>query len=178
MGNVRVVQPVKPIVGITAAQESLIAQARDILTRRYGPIDRESVVVPFTFTDYYRKSMGDGLLRQFISFEKLLPADGIFRLKLESNMIEDEIKRAGTDTVDRPINIDPGYLANGKLVLLTTKDYAHRLYLGEGIHGQVTLVWRDGAFRPLEWTYPDYQAEFSIAFFNDAYERYRRQISN
>jgi len=34
------------------------------------------------------------------------------------------------------VNIDPGYISLGKLVLASTKDHAHRLYLGEGVYGE------------------------------------------
>jgi hypothetical protein len=56
----------------------------------------------------------------------------------------------------RRVDVDPGYLTRTKLVLATTKDYAHRVYLGRGIYAEVTLSYRQGAFHPWPWTYPDY----------------------
>ena len=70
-----------------------------------------------------------------------------------------------TDGPARPVNLDMGYVDGGKLVLATTKDYAHRLYLGAGIYGEVTLRWRAGAFEPWEWTYPDYRSGHYREFF-------------
>jgi hypothetical protein len=70
----------------------------------------------------------------------------------------------------RQINIDPGYLSLDKVVLATHKDYSHRLYLGKGIYGEVTLFFKDKTFNPFPWTYPDYRTHEYINFFNDARE--------
>jgi hypothetical protein len=65
----------------------------------------------------------------------------------------------------RPINLDPGCIALSKLVLATTKDQAHRIYLGRGIYAEITLTYLNGAFRPMPWTYPDYRTEPYRRFF-------------
>jgi hypothetical protein len=44
----------------------------------------------------------------------------------------------------RPLNLDPGYLTEAKLVLATTKDRNHRLYLDRGIFAEVTLCYQRG----------------------------------
>ncbi len=62
------------------------------------------------------------------------------------------------------------------MVLATTKSYDHRAYLGEGIYAELTYRYRQGSYRPLEWTYPDYRQESAIRFFNDVRQRYRRQL--
>ncbi|OPX20432.1 MAG: hypothetical protein BZ151_03750 [Desulfobacca sp. 4484_104] len=41
-------------------------------------------------------------------------------------------------------------------MLATGKNYVHRLYLDQGIYGDLTLVYQQGRFQPLPWTYPDY----------------------
>jgi hypothetical protein len=76
----------------------------------------------------------------------------LVRIKGETMEIEEEFAVEGR----RRINIDPGYICAEHLILATTKGYTHRPYLGEGIHADLTLIYRDGAFQPLEWTYPDY----------------------
>ena len=53
-------------------------------------------------------------------------------------------------------------------VLATTKDHGHRIYLGQGIYGEVTLTYRQHDWRPWPWTYPDYCTE--------AYRRILREI--
>ena len=44
-----------------------------------------------------------------------------------------------TERVSRPLNLDPGYVAERKLVLASVKDHAHRIYLRDGIYAEVTL---------------------------------------
>jgi hypothetical protein len=54
------------------------------------------------------------------------------------------------------VNLDPGYLTRERLVLATGKNYTHRIYLGGGIFGDLTLTYSRGGFKPLPWSYPDY----------------------
>ena len=72
----------------------------------------------------------------------------------------------------RRVNIDPGYISDSKLILTTTKDYFHRIYLGHGIYAEVTLRWRKGGFEPFEWTYPDYRSKEYIKILNTIRNNY------
>ena len=165
MGEIKPVETVKLFCGIIAADEAVIARARGELEKFYGPIDRETELIPFTFTDYYRPEMGDPLLRKFVSFQGLIDPGRIAGIKIETNAIEEQMGETRDGILRRRVNLDPGYLTPAKLVLATTKDFAHRLYAGQGIYTEVTLTFRkDGcAFYP--WTYPDYQTETYTAFF-------------
>ena len=73
----------------------------------------------------------------------------------------------------RPLNLDPGYLTEAKLVLASTKDHAHRIYLGEGIYAEVTLNYRKRAWQKCPWTYPDYQRQDFQAFFTQCRQAIR-----
>ena len=66
------------------------------------------------------------------------------------------------------MNLDPGYITPAKLVLASTKDHAHRLYLADGIYAEVTLAFRGKQWQPLEWTYPDYRRADFQEFFTAA----------
>ena len=61
-------------------------------------------------------------------------------------------------------------------MLASTKDHAHRLYLGQGVYGEVTLTYQQGCFRPWPWTYPDYGSERYCALFNGIRQRYKSQL--
>ncbi len=56
----------------------------------------------------------------------------------------------------RTVNIDPGILSLERFVLATGKNFTHRIYLGQGIYADLTLIYHRGAFQTLPWTYPDY----------------------
>jgi len=152
MGAIRVPKPVKLIMSLMSADDHLLHQVEETLAGRYGEVDFQSEILPFDVTDYYTEEMGEGLFRRFCTFRPLIHRDALVGIKRETNEIEEQWAIQGR----RRINIDPGYICAEHLILATTKGYTHRPYLGEGIHADLTLIYRDGEFRPLEWTYPDY----------------------
>ena len=128
------------------------------LTASYGEIESSYGPVAFSWSDYYNEEMGGGLLKYYALFREPLDRARLPEIKNRTNAIELEFSADGK----RAVNIDPGYLSKDKLVLASTKDFYHRLYLGDGIFGEVTLHYRKGGFRYFSWTYPDYQEpEFS-----------------
>lgn len=173
MGKVREPGPVKLFVGVLAADPALLAPVRVRLEQELGPVDLTSPLLDFTFTRYYEPEMGPSLKRQFWGFARLVSPDAMPEIKLFTNTVEEEFSLGG----NRRVNLDPGYLAAAKVVLVTTKDYSHRLYLGRGIYGEVTLMYRRGEFEPLPWTYPDYRSEAYRRFFTDLRALYRRQLA-
>ena len=118
----------------------------------YGRLDFVSEILPFDYTEYYYAEMGRPLVRRFASFERLVPQEDLASIKVETNRIEENSAVSGRRTV----NIDPGLLSAERLVLATGKNCAHRIYLGQGIYADLTLVYHKGEYRPLEWTYGDY----------------------
>lgn len=163
---------VKLFCGFFAADAAALADARDRLARIFGRIDYESPVLDFTQTDYYAAEFGGGLKRQFVTFARSFTEEGIYKAKLATNRLEERSARDGRRTV----NFDPGYVTLSKVVLLTTKDYTHRLYLARGIYAEVTLHYRDRTFAPWPWTYPDYRTGGYIELFNAVRDRFHREV--
>ncbi len=157
--------PVQLIAGLLSAWPELLDRAGERLAARFGPVAQISETWPFDYTDYYEPQMGAGLQRRFLAFAERIPPDDLPEIKRETNAMERRLAEAKYP-VPRPVNMDPGYLATDRLVLATTKDASHRIYLGRGIYAEVTLIWRKGGFAPLEWTYPDYRSEPVRAFFD------------
>ena len=77
----------------------------------------------------------------------------------------------------RRINIDPGYISQAKLILATTKNYSHRIFIGKGIFGDVHMQFSNKSYRSQPWTYPDYKDEKNVTFFNNVRQRYLEQLS-
>ena len=175
MGTTTPPQPVKLLVGLLARDEAWLAAAEARLTAAFGAVDLASGLIPFDFTDYYAPEMGAGLMRKFITHNDFIAPGGLAAIKVATNAMETELAQELDAAVARPVNLDPGYLDGSKLVLATTKDRAHRIYLGRGIHAEVTLTWHRGAWRPTPWTYRDYQSEPYLAFFTKARVRYLEQ---
>ncbi len=152
MGRIGVPKPAKLITSVIATDGRLFPAVLEVLAARYGGVDFESGILPFDCTEYYTPEMGEGLLRRFCTFRPLIPRELLVRIKQETNEIEAQFAVEGK----RRVNIDPGYICAEHLILATTKGYTHRPYLGEGVYADLTLIYGDGALRPLEWTYPDY----------------------
>ena len=179
--------PVCRFAGLLASNEEQLAAARFELAQWYGKIDDVSAVIPFSFTQYYDEEMGPGLLRQWVRFEALFNPEHLAKCKLETNMAETLLAKqfgsaGGTSggtpmpRVSRPINIDPGYVHRYKVILATTKDHSHRVYISEGIYGEVTLHWHQNRWTPWPWTYADYQSETAQRFFVKARTDYVAQL--
>jgi hypothetical protein len=171
MGVPREPPPVKLIASLFSGDETLLAMARGALINRWGPLDYESDLLAFTHTSYYAREFGDKLVRQIVAFSRLIKPDDIASIKRATNELESEWTVEGC----RRVNVDPGYVSLGKLVLATTKDYAHRIYLGQGIYAEVTLQYRKGAFRGVEYTYPDYASAEYLEIFHHIRSLYAAQ---
>ncbi|MBN1129088.1 MAG: DUF4416 family protein [Chitinispirillaceae bacterium] len=127
----------------------------ECLERRFGHCDSAYGPVPFIWTGYYAREMGEELLKTYLCHHAPFPREELPSVKVWTNALEQELAQDGR----RIVNIDPGYLARDKLVLASTKDFYHRLYLGRGIYGEVTLHFRQGRYRHFSWTYPDFKEE-------------------
>jgi hypothetical protein len=169
--------PVKLIIGLILAREAPIMAVRQQLEAAYGPIDQETALLPFVATTFYEREMGPALQRVFWSFDVLIAADALPGLKRETNALEQLYAVNTGQGWRRRVNLDPGYVDLAKLVLATTKDRQHRLYLGQGIYAEVTLRFTSGRFMPWEWTYPDYRTTEYRVFFDAVRRRYRQQLT-
>ena len=179
MGKANVPRPVKLIVSAFAPAEALLQQARQRLAAAYGAVDVESELLPFAHTSYYDAEFGDppdlggrALVRRIWSFELLIDPGALAAIKLSTNDLEQGWALDGR----RRVNLDPGYVSLAKLVLATTKNHGHRIYLRDGIYAEVTLRYQDGAFSPWPWTYPDYATAAYCALFGQIRRRYVAQL--
>lgn len=174
MGQIKIYPPVKLIIGLITADISLFTSVGQKLSERFGEIDFQSGVMPFDYTNYYNDEMGQNLQRQFISFKNLILADTLVEAKIFTNELEEQF--FFKDTKNRRINLDPGYVSASKMVLASTKDHAHRIYLGKGIFAEITLRYYQKTFQPWEWTYPDYRTKEYIDLFNQIRRIYMQQL--
>ncbi|NOT01237.1 MAG: DUF4416 family protein [Phycisphaerales bacterium] len=177
MGAIRPPKRAKLLVGLLAGDTDLFVHARRRLEFHFGEVDFESAIWPFTNTDYYEVELGPAVYRQFLFFAEPISVERLAEIKRLTNDIERQIaEEHGRPATMRPVNIDPGYITLSKLVLASTKDHAHRIYLQAGIYAEVTLRFQEGDWRALPWTYPDYAAVTYHTAFRDARERLKEQI--
>lgn len=180
MGAITSPLPVKPIIAVLTAEPPLLSSVYQVLSHRLGAIDWTSALLPFNSTTYYAAEMGENLQRQFLSFKRLMDAGELAAMKRFTNEVEREfaptIDRNGTQ--HRRVNLDAGYVCSAKLVLASTKDHAHRIYLRDGIYAEITLRFHRKTFRPWDWTYPDYRSPAYIDIFNHIRTIYREQLNS
>ncbi|HHV71960.1 MAG TPA: DUF4416 family protein [Clostridia bacterium] len=174
MGKIKLYPKVKLITSIFTNNLNLLDEAINCLRDRFGEIDSETDLLPFEFTKYYSKEFGTNLKRKIISFKELISADDLVSIKLYTNNLEEILSEA--EQGKRKINLDPGYICTDKLILATTKDRSHRIYLGQGIFGEVTLKYTNGHFEPWKWTYKSYQSEDHLDFFLQVRKIYMKQL--
>ena len=179
MGTIDSHRPVLLIAAVTSQFDEAFDWGLSKSEQTWGPIWGRSDLFDFSETSYYEKSMGKSLKKQFWAFDRMPDPSGLADWKRLSNEWEEEFRRQFPSAVERPINIDPGYITEAKLVLGTTKDRDHRIYLGKGIYAEVTLHFNRGEWKTRSWTYPDYQRvdfqEFFTACRDELRTRYKSQ---
>ncbi len=164
--------PVKYLTAITFKDSKRLVEATAALESQYGEIDHVSPVYMFDYSNYYEDEMGSGLQKQLVSFRDLQKIEDFVKLKFFNMELEFEYSRAGK----RQVNIDPAYLELAKLVVATTKNYDHRVYLGHGIYADVQLRFRNDQFVANDWTYRDYQSPVVLDFLKIVRATYFRQL--
>ena len=169
MGKTKEPNPAKLFMSLIVLEQDDLSQGMEDLRLDFGEIDSISEKLPFNLTDYYTKEMGSLLFRHFITFERLISIPLLPDIKKTTNHLEEKY---AFPNGNRRVNIDPGYLCLEHVVLATTKGYTHRPYLRDGIYADLTLIYRNKSFRPLDWTYPDYRQDEIIGLFNRFRKKY------
>ncbi len=173
MAHLRPVAPSLLVIASFSRYPEMLAWAAQQIESRFGPIGLASLPFDFVQTRYYEATMGTGLKKCFFACERLIAPDDLAQIKLFTNQLELEAAQQGNKSEPRPLNLDPGLLSLGKFMLATTKDQAHRIYIGQGIYAEVTLHFHAGEFVPWPWTYADYQLPGVRQFLGQARDYYR-----
>ncbi len=181
MGAIAEPKPVLLLLGAFSRHASALDWTRERAEVAWGPLALTSKVFSFDDTKYYEKTMGTNLKKRFFAFERLVDASLLPAIKLRTNEFEGRYRLENEHSEPRPLNLDPGYVTEAKLVLATTKDRDHRIYLARGIFAEVTLHYYHGNWERHPWTYPDYQSagyhEFLTQCRDYLRERYRSERS-
>lgn len=164
MGRIRESEKAVLFAGVLVAEEEIRKRVMPLLNQEFGETLYITPLKEWKWTDYYKKEMGGDLKRFFIFFKKIIDPSTLSDIKLKTNEMEERFSVNGR----RRINIDPGYITPSKVVLASTKNYCHRIYLGKGIYAEVTLYYKANTFTPHIFTYRDYAAPETISIFNAA----------
>lgn len=126
----------------------------------------ESQPLPWEYSDYYKEELGSPIQRRFLFFRNMINRENLSDIKLATNEIEERLSTGGK----RNINLDPGYLTPYNVILASTKNYSHRIYVGKGIFAEVTLIYKDkdDRYQPHLFTYRDYASDEYAEIFSRA----------
>ncbi len=178
MWDIKEPKPVKLIIGILAADRQCLLAAMEVIEDKFDKVDLASDVWPFVQTDYYKDQTGPNILRQFVSTEHLIDPALLVKIKHKTNKLEQKLAARLGLPLPRPVNLDPGTIEPSKLVLASTKNYSHRIYIGKKMYAEVTLIFDKGYWRPLPYTYLDYRQECYFEFFEKVRARLLEQLKH
>jgi hypothetical protein len=175
MGQISPPPAVKLFTGILTSLPAIIPEVESCLSAKFGAIDLRSGEFPFDLTRYYEEEMGSPIIRFFVAFETLFAPEQLAIVKTATNDLETEFA-ARQIGVRRPVNLDPGYLEQSKIVLASTKNFYHRILLADGIYGEVTLHYSKHAWQAFPWSFPDFRSGRYDEFFTKLRRVYRQQL--
>ena len=176
MGQVQSFEREKLIIGIIYHDKDVLDRALSALTEAFGEIEDVSTEFSFSreYSSYYDGELGGEGMRRIYSFRELIEPQRQSEIKLFTNSLEERFSVDG----NRRINLDPGFISHGRLLLSTTKPTGFRIPLQEGIYAELTLFWARGKWQKLPWTYRDYQSELVQKFITKVRRKYLNQRKN
>ena len=163
----------KLIVGVIYRDPDVLEAALAALVERFGEWEAVSEEFSFSreFSDYYDEELGGEGMRRIYSFRDTGDASKQAEIKEFTNEIEARFSIDG----NRRINLDPGFINHGRLMLATTKKAGFRIPLKNGIYTELTLFYARGEWQRLPWTYRDYQSERVQKFITEVRRTYLKQ---
>ena len=178
MGDTHAHPPVKLLTAILTRDVQVLEEVERRLSAAYGEVEDRSEIFLFTFPGPFRKEMGENLKKRILCFTDLVPIEKLPEVKKFTNDLEWEYREHLPDRSRRMINLDPGYLTLSKVLLASTRNYSHHVYLQDGVYGEILLRYHRGALRNLPWTYADYRSHLVHSFFTKVRERYHEQLKS
>jgi len=173
MGKIYDFEKEKLIIGVIYHDKEILDKAMKILINEFGETDGVCEEFSFSeeFSNYYDEEIGGEGLRRIYSFKETVDPERQAEIKEFTNKIEEKFSVDG----NRKINLDPGFINHGRLMLATTKAAGFRIPLKNGIYTELTLFYARGEWHKLPWSYRDYQSERVQRFLSEARRIYLEQ---
>lgn len=176
MAKTRPIEPVIRFVALITSCPEVERWAWNRIAGAWGEVAETSAPMPFVAGGYYDAEMGRGLGKVLVAMTDPCDSGGLADWKRQTNEWEWQAAAVYRGGPARPLNLDPGYITQAKLVLATVKDRDHRIYLRDGIFAEVTLTYTGGHWLGHRWTYPDYRTPEVIDFANRCRHRLREHL--
>ncbi|NND99603.1 MAG: DUF4416 family protein [Pirellulaceae bacterium] len=176
MAAIELIEPVVRICAVISRHDEAITWGQQRLIESWGTIAHTSPPLPFEANGFYDQQMGTGLQKVLVAMTDLCEPGTLAQWKLSTNQWEKDYANQADHSESRPLNLDCGYITQAKLVLATTKDRDHRLYLCDGIFAEVTLNYVGKKWIHHRWTYPDYRTEQVAEFAQKCRQQVRDHV--
>jgi hypothetical protein len=173
MEKIKTIEPSLLFIATLYSDPAVSEDSEKILKKTLGDLLFKSHPFQWDYSSYYKEELGQPLFRQFIFLKDIIDPGNLADIKLHTHEIEETLSVNGK----RRINLDPGYLTLSKIVLASTKNYAHRVYLGKGVYGEVTLIYKNGTYNPHLFTYRDYQDKISVDIFLNMRDTLKKMLT-
>lgn len=175
MGDVKEPPRSKFFVSTLSVDVELLRRFGETLSSKFGEIEEEGPIHPWNYSPNYSRELGDNIKRKFFVFRSLGSPEDLPGWKIATNAIENQY--LAQDDSSRKINIDPGYLNGSQVIFASTKRYHNRIYLRDGIYGDLTLYYDGKSYKALKGlTFPDYRNTATIGFFNRVRQSYMLEV--
>lgn len=174
MGAIKPPRPAMLLVGALFSSGEPMGRAGEALRESFGRILHETEPVPW-HSQHYREELGWPIMRKFLFFETLIDPCDIAGIKLKTILLESTLSEDGK----RQVNLDPGYITLAKLVLASTKDFAHRVCISKGVYAEVTLTYsrKENGFIPQANTYRDFRERQNLELFTRMRQALKAKLS-
>lgn len=158
-----------PVVSVICGSPESLVGVLPELCGYFGEVILKSRPFAFDMSTYYQPEMGTGLERTWLCFSGLRDPSELPEWKLFCCRIEESTSKVS----GRTVNLDPGYLDHGKLVLASFKQAPDKVYMGNGVWAHTCLRYRFGDFCGPDHSFPDFiDGRFNV-FFREAKRMYR-----
>ena len=175
MATAREFQKCALVIGVLSSLEDRHDEIISVLESHFGPVEEQSPVFDFSFTDYYDSEMGSRPVRYLLLFRNLVDPSALADFKNLTNSLE---KGFAFEDGRRRVNLDPGLLSLSNFILATCKDRSHRIPLRDGIYAETTLIYQDKDFQRLPWTYADYSSDEIKAVLRGFREKIKKMLKD
>jgi hypothetical protein len=166
--------PVLRMCSCLTGDRGLLPAVERKLVHAFGEVALKSPAFPFDGSDYYREELGDPIERFWYCFAALCGAELLPDVRRTTGRIEASFAADGK----RRVNLDPGYLDLGKLVLASLKQAPDKIYMGRGVWAHTCLRYRFGELTAPDHSFADFRDGRFNGFMLEARKLYKTLLRN
>lgn len=157
----RAPRPTVLVFGIHGADPDLIRRCRQLIAKRFGPLDLDFAPRPALDADALADTMGADVLWTACAAAAQTPPSRLVEAAHEAAFISEKVcEEALSPDLIEPVRVGVGYVTEHKLVLAAMTDAASRVFISNGVFAGVDAVFAGdhclpASDIPLNWTAPD-----------------------